>query len=86
MNQISGKIRVGEDVLATMDGHWVCPPPNPNSNHLWFWMFGTKAEPLLKALCVVFDGVGMLRLSEVLHQPQNKQMFDLQHADMILKF
>lgn len=49
-------------------------------------MFGTKAEPLLKVLCVVFDGVGMLRLSEVLHQPQNKQMFDLQHADMILKF
>lgn len=48
-------------------------------------MFGTKAEPLLKVLRLVFDGEGMLRLSEVLHQPQNKQMFDL-HADMILKF
>lgn len=23
VNQISGKIRMGEDVLATVDGHWV---------------------------------------------------------------
>lgn len=50
MNQISGKICVGDEVVATIDGHWV-----RNNVSLWFFLvfdfrvyfFSMKIVPFL---------------------------------------